>query len=139
MDWKKGLLRAWVLISALWLVISVPYQGADLVASRPETLEEFYERHSTSITAPPPAELDFEIRDGRKYRSIDPTYKFENPEYKKWKDEVLEIKAKRGSHDVAEWGYRGGAALFIFAPPLAVLLLGVGVFWVASGFRAKQT
>ena len=57
------------------------------------------------------------------------------------------LLAARGSADeqvtvtnepVANWPHRRSAGAAIFLPPLAVIVIGAGLFWVGQGFLKRQ-
>jgi 4-amino-4-deoxy-L-arabinose transferase-like glycosyltransferase len=107
MNWRRGLLRAWILLATLWVImisgLSFMHWYTDvgnvvsveqIVRSAPNIVPQWDLPDHLKATPPLPTQLV-----------------------------VQSISAGMF-----------GTVLIIFGPPLALLLIGVGAYWVAKGF-----
>jgi hypothetical protein len=109
MNWRRGLVRAWLIASAIWLVVaavglSVPQSLIDVMISWPEAI-----RYAAATNPLPPSSPFV------------------------WPPAVSDIDAHRIA--VANlWHF----VLFGFGGPAAILVLGIAAWWVAQGFKPKS-
>ena len=113
MNWRRGLLRAWVLLSGLWILTIATLAG---VAS----YNDWRIESVMGTPVPKTDRPDFVQSDQQ-----DTLAKL---------DEQYGIRLYKPDHPTV-----AGYMLIALAPPAAILVLGLGVFWVIAGFRRAST
>jgi hypothetical protein len=154
MNLRRGLLRLWIVLSLLWVtamtwllwseltitypnyIFSTPHNGRYELegpegATREQALEKFYSRLETEKNIKP--EDRAALLAARPNPAPPPGFVLDQrgagPA-----DEQVTVTNERA----ADWPRRRNAAAAIFLPPLAVIIIGVGLFWAGQGFLKRQ-
>jgi hypothetical protein len=133
---RRGFFRLWVLVSALWMAATGLMWGTDLYNQR-QRLKAY--RAIESMFAELVVSLEAGIAAGGMTTSTG-----------EWRDAGLlqldlvdaRVGAEKRKADIADLEARirdqlAPAAATIVGPPLFLLLLGMAIAWVASGFRPR--
>lgn len=146
MTWANGFLRLWIVLALLWCGATVALLGTDEFKGlwQPRvTISVEFKGDSKDVLdgSRPREELKRQIIDGVNKGATTLLKSGDTAEAKKQTgeanisaDELLKViddeSAKR-----ADRLHR--ALITLFAPPAALLILGVAIAWVASGFRRR--
>jgi hypothetical protein len=143
MTWSKGFFRLWIVLSLIWMGATVAVLGKDEFKSlwKPKSVMEV--EYKGGITddldsARRPEDLRRQIVEGvGKGAAL--LQKAEPEEAKKQldgangtADELLKILSDENEKRTDRL-YR--AMIIVLAPPFALLIVGIVIAWVASGFR----
>jgi hypothetical protein len=115
---KRGLFRLWVLFSAIWFLAGGMFTVqtiTDWKAARDRADAACYNNHT----------------DGPWCKYQDPPKT--NPYYG-----IAQIMGADEAARDREIPFPIGSIVFLFSVPLSVLLFGIGVMWVAAGFRQPK-
>ena len=136
----KGLFRVWVLFALCWVVPVTIIQFDNLTAIASGYYDPILTEMSFSddLTLQKKGEIDFSITvpivDFHKIQSAKKC-----KEAKEFTDIFLHCDQKPQEQFVAVtvpiWLARRNAAVWIFLPPLVLLLIGYGVLWAIRGFK----
>lgn len=146
---KRGMLRLWVVLSVLWLVIALPIAWKGVTGERCATgggtLVAEWECDrlpiprgavlipQETLPLPPGATLTpYEAPPVPPARTPGPTHRVAHPPNSpQWEDAPLPRR-------IPYWPERIGALIFIFAPPVAIMIAGISVLWISAGFRGRN-
>jgi hypothetical protein len=124
MNWRRGLFRAWVLVSFIWLIVwavtFLPGAENKINLARMSNAELIAEYCKSPPGVPPPPEGFYTDECLQRLKANDRIFE-------KW----------GGGDGYLEQGYRVAGVLnlpFLIAPPFFLFLLGVFVAWVIAGF-----
>ena len=157
MNWKRGLFRAWLLMTGLWLVLIVvffrpdvelraywklrepPAQSArgDLNENpgRRQTVEEFLgprPRTVEDMLGPRPRTVEDMLGPRPDEKTREPLESFRKP------DDNLGERTERERLTLTKVNLRE-FALIAFSPPAILFVIGAGGLWVFRGFRRGDT
>jgi len=150
MNWKRGLSRLWLAVSALWLIIVTVFSYGQIVSPdiQPHTYvlvnanSDFYEFnifYDTGFQLPP----DFKLAEQTRIDFPNNVILFAGNDIPK---DVLKtrsesfyeqyVKPRDAEATTARWLSLGRATALGLLPPLALILLGLVIGWIASGFKS---
>ena len=123
MNWKRGLFRAWLVLSSGWVLLVVGVVVCDLGSLRADLM--------TNTT-----DVNFQRIDHNGQKMISMLASSEHIDgYLQTEHYTRDMfrEAKRKAPDKTIAGVR--FFLTIFTPPIALFLLGLAVLWIRRGFR----
>jgi hypothetical protein len=125
MNWRAGLFRTWVVLSAAWIVTwtawgFVQWKGAKYLVTDPDGLK-------FEVTAPAGIPHDEVAAFVRKSDSVKKRQEDCAKEHRPWCDHPLQIEMPNRVDMVS-------LLLKAVAGPGAALIVGLAGFWIASGF-----
>src|SRR5215831_17389952 len=146
MNWRRGLFRLWLAVSALWLIIAVVFLYPQVVSPYIEPQAyiltddlKFFELDNVSdskdrdFKAAYPIEIDFPnkvtlfAKDDTPKPVLDTQSKSFYEQY---------VKPRDAEATTARWLSLGRATALGLLPPLALILLGLVIGWIVSGFKS---
>ena len=129
MNWRRGLFRAWVLVSLIWLIVwaftFLPGTENKITLARMSNAELIAEYCKSPPGVTPPPEGFYTDQCLQRLKA-------NNRAFDKW----------GGGDGFLEQGYRVAGVLnlpLLFAPPFFLFLLGVFVAWVIAGFSKIES
>jgi hypothetical protein len=132
----RGLLRLWVVLALVWVglttwlqwdaLASIPVDATIRVQSADGVIPEDLRRAKDLETVYQAGEMPPDMR--ADYEKVRPML------LQKLQDEG----GTWGGATVPERPRRRDAVAFVLLPPFGVLVFGVGLFWVAQGFRSRS-
>lgn len=132
---KRGMWRLWVVLSILWLGIALPIAWKGVTGERCATGGGTLvaEWECDRLPLPPGAtRTPYETPPVPPARTLGPTQRAgPPPSSPQWEDAPLPRR-------IPYWPERIGALIFIFAPPVVVIIAGISVLWIFAGFRTRD-
>ena len=141
-NYRRGFLRVWALISVLWIAGAVTLSASHM---QKDTEEWNFRRLIDKAILMMPV-LCSEVRGERGAELEKGICYFEEPKFRTLYPEYADLNrdelAKRLYSRVGKtytptptlFGVLGSYLIFIFTPPLALLLMGAAFVWVRAGF-----
>lgn len=111
MNWRRGLVRLWLVASALWLVNGFYQRGDDLCTYR-----------------------YYDAKKEEEWRHNEPLLADISNAMRVFKGDCLPTADNRR----VAWDVRQSALAFIVGPPLAALIIGYALLWGVRGFRPSN-
>jgi alkanesulfonate monooxygenase SsuD/methylene tetrahydromethanopterin reductase-like flavin-dependent oxidoreductase (luciferase family) len=136
MNWRRGLFRAWLLISVIWAVLAT-FIMSPLTEWRMANDDVSLSYDGETLIFP--ATLDRDKIERALVTYIRQRWT-ETPRENRTREGTPEEIAARmaASHDpYSRWKRMGTIVLAVTAPPLVLLCLGLALGWVGRGFRTK--
>jgi hypothetical protein len=139
MNLQRGLLRLWVVLTLLWVTAMTWLLWSELTITNPKFIIASSHNGQYEIVGPEGATREQALE---KFYSALETAKIGKPE------DRAALLATRGSADeqvtvtnepAVNWPRRRTAAAAVFLPPLAVIVIGAGLFWAGQGFFKRQS
>jgi hypothetical protein len=157
MNLKRGFLRLWVLLTLFWMPALIWLQWTELTITRqtfhvtlkaaePAASEPFdpdaYLRKKAGDAMPYRKRYSIEGPDGAtREQALDQIYnQFYSDKPRDQFDRLIDEKIATQAitvETIPNWHRRGMALAVIFGPPLAVMVIGAGLFWVGRGFMRQ--
>jgi len=135
-NWGRGLLRAWVLISVIWVALAL-YALDPLDTWNKASADVVKVYHGTQLIFPALIERDVMERALAEYfreQRADPTWQ---PRFGEGTPEG-EAKLIAGEHDPnLRWWKTGTIVTMAFGPPILLIAFGMALQWVSRGFASK--
>jgi hypothetical protein len=150
MNWRRGLLRLWIVGTALFVLavaaFNYPSINAEFIvaASKPDLAahwlaDEVYQRFYSGM---PREQFDKKISDPKVIARLEAIVKNIDTSrpLSQWTDDELlaSIALPNTGPPTSPWTSVGRVAAIAFGIPLAVLVLGASLVWAFSGFAAKR-
>ena len=129
-NFRRGFFRLWMALAVLWIAPAVYVNSDGLGLTEPGWLSEPAWTHLSLFRKENP-----EYDDLSDLEVADRLY-FEDFSYMTRAEYYARIGIEN-ARELYRNEQRNDALLIIFALPLALLVLGLGVVWIASGFKRK--
>ncbi len=144
MNWNRGLLRAWLLVTGLWLALNVVFHRPDVevqtywklrevaaVGAQPSAPKDATVDTTRTPQPQRPASITEQLLSGRTSRQIDELRKLLETPQPPHLDETQRLAQAKNNLKIF--------ALTAFLPPAILFVIGAGGLWVFSGFRRADT
>lgn len=129
MNWRRGFLRLWVVLSACWIVATTmvfrPDRDAVFLWSPVATAASSKSATGGNV---------FDQFDNPKPPDLPPGYVLDPPPAPSGKEGGIDLLAPLISD---AWDHLRAFSVFAFLPPAAALILGTSLCWVAIGFSRR--
>jgi hypothetical protein len=146
MNWRRGLFRLWLAVSALWLIIAVVFLYPQVVSPYIEPQAyiltddlKFFELDNVSdinerdFKAAYPIEIEFPNKVTLFAKDDTPKPVLDTQSKSFYEQHV---KPREAELATARWQSLEFASAAGVVPPLALLLLGLVIGWIVSGFKS---
>ncbi|MET3302626.1 hypothetical protein [Bradyrhizobium diazoefficiens] len=143
MAWSKGFLRLWVVLSVAWMALVFSIKGKDEFKGLWQPDVQLHVEYKGVVSevldsSRRPEELRRQIIDGVNRGALllqrtDPTdAKKQIDGANQTADELLKVMAEENEKRAER---TQAAVILLLTPPIVLLIIGVAIAWIASGFR----